>query len=83
MDDSAGFVSCLEASGTTRMAAQDVDVGERTAIEIEADGIREAIRLNWLAMEYSCPSHVERLAIRANVALLVQTLMKLLGGLEQ
>jgi hypothetical protein len=38
----------------------------------EADGIREAIRLNWLEMERSGLSHADRLAIRANLTYLVK-----------
>ncbi len=43
----------------------------------EMDGIREAIRLNWLEMEYASPSLIERHAIRANIERLLQTLKTL------
>jgi len=59
------------------MAATDSDACKRVAIQVEIDSIRDAIRLNWLEMEYSTLSQVERHAIRTNVARLVQTLKTL------
>ena len=61
------------------MAVKDADACERAALQGEIDGIREAIRLNWVAMEYSSPSAAERQAIRANVQSLVQKLTELLA----
>ena len=59
------------------MPARDLDARER--IQSEIDGIREAIRLNWHEMEHLPLSQVDRRAIRANVAGLVQTLAGLLS----
>ncbi len=64
------------------MGAEDSGVYDLTAIQAEIDGIREAIRLNWVEMEHSTPSNAERRAIRANVAYLVQALKELLGRTE-
>lgn len=50
-----------------------------TALQAEVDGIREAVRLNWLDMERLELSETERRAIRANVGQLIQTLARLLG----
>jgi hypothetical protein len=61
------------------MAAWESAARGRSALQGEIDGIREAIRLNWVAMESSLPSAVERQAIRANVQSLVQKLTELLA----
>jgi hypothetical protein len=63
----------------TQEAGNVSNAREGSALQLEIDGIREAIRLNWMEMEYSFPSEVERQAIRANVQRLVQTLMELLA----
>jgi hypothetical protein len=60
------------------MATSETADVKRTVAQGEIDGLHEAIRLNWLAMERSNLTHVERQAIRANVARLVQTLAELL-----
>jgi hypothetical protein len=64
------------------MAVNDAHARERAALRAEIDGIREAIRLNWVAMEYSSPSAAERQAIRANVHSLVQRLTELVARSE-
>ena len=61
---------------TWGMARPVTDARER--IQAEIDGVREAIRLKWQEMERSTLSRVDRNAIRANVARLVQTLQVLL-----
>ncbi len=61
------------------MAAINSHARKRTVAELEIDGVREAIRLNWLELERSTLSEVDRRAIRANVAHLVQTLAQLLA----
>jgi hypothetical protein len=61
------------------MAARDSHARTRTAIQLEIDGIREAIRLNWNEIERSTLSEVDRRAIRANVAHLTQILGRLLA----
>jgi len=60
--------------------AWDKEAHKRTVIQGEIDGLHEAIRLNWLAMERLDLLQIERLAIRANVARLVQTLAGLLSA---
>lgn len=65
------------------MATLDADAHERNQIRAEIDGFREAIRLNWLEMEQLDLLQVERQAIRATVAGLVQTVAGLLAKLEQ
>jgi len=55
------------------------DALKRSAIQLEIDGVREAIRLNWLEMGHSTLSQVDRQAIRVNVARLVQILAGLLA----
>jgi len=56
---------------------------ERRSNLHEMDGIREAIRLNWLEMEYSAVSLVERNAIRANIERLLLNLQSLRFGAPQ
>jgi hypothetical protein len=60
------------------------DVGRQpawnpTPLQVEMDGIREAIRLNWLEMERLELSHADRRAICVNVARLVHILAGLLA----
>lgn len=54
----------------------------QSALAAEMDGVREAIRLNWLDLERSDMSSFERQAIRANVAELVQLLAGLIRQCE-
>jgi hypothetical protein len=64
------------------MAARKSHARERSAIDLEIDGVREAIRLNWLEIERSTLSQFERRAIRSNVAHLTQKLAALLAQSE-
>lgn len=50
---------------------------EQSSIQHEMDGIREAIRLNWLEMEHTAATLIERNAIRANIERLLQMLQAL------
>jgi hypothetical protein len=59
------------------------DIGRKharnpAALQAEVDGIREAIRLNWLELDRSELSRTDRRAIRANVARLDRILIGLL-----
>lgn len=51
-------------------------------LQVEIEGIREGIRLNWLEMERVDLSQMDRRAIRFNVERLVQTLVRLLDRTE-
>lgn len=55
---------------------------ELLPLQVEIEGIREGIRLNWLEMERVDLSQTDRRAIRFNVERLVQTLVRLLDRTE-
>jgi hypothetical protein len=43
------------------------NLGDTSDLDAEVDGLREAVRLNWLEMEDPRLSHAHRRAIRANI----------------